>query len=328
MRLSRWLSTLLLLGLGLATSLHAQTGAPSSPYSVTVPVADTSEAQRDEAFAQALGQVLARVAGGQDLRSATGYADALKRAPGLVQQYRYQRAGNGLELQAAFDPGAVQRLVGQLGVPPAGVKPPVLLVVRGPDGALLGQAALSALARQAAVRGYHVVYPDPARLPDLDSLQAADPSALAAITRQYHTGLILLGNLGVASADWTLLSGGQPLHWMSNRAPDDAALAAAADAMIARVGQQLNVIGAQSTESLLWVAHVDSAMDYANLLATLRSEPSVREVGTLGARDDGMLLRVKAALPASALAAALSAGGHLIQGQPHAGADASLRWLH
>ena len=38
---------------------------------------DSLIAQRDQAFATALGQVLTRIAGGQDLRSNAGYADAL-----------------------------------------------------------------------------------------------------------------------------------------------------------------------------------------------------------------------------------------------------------
>jgi hypothetical protein len=69
-------------------------------------------------------------------------------------------------------------------------------------------------------------------------------------------------------------------------------------------------------------------MDYADLLATLHADPSVRQVTTLGADNDGVLLSVKAALPMSGLAANLAAGGRLLlQGEPHEGADANLRWV-
>jgi len=55
----------------------------------------------------------------------------------------------------------------------------------------------------------------------------------------------------------------------------------------------------------------------------------VRQVMTLGADNDGVLLDVKAALPMSGLAANLAAGGRLLlQGEPHEGADANLRWVH
>jgi hypothetical protein len=99
--------------------------------------------------------------------------------------------------------------------------------------------------------------------------------------------------------------------------------------MAARVGKQLNVIGAGSSQGTLWVEGVRSAMDYAQLLNVLRNDPAVRKVGTVGAKDDGVLLQVTSALPLNALASNLAAGGRLLQAPAtHPGADASLRWLH
>jgi len=331
MRLYRLLSALCLLGLAaVLPPAHAQGQAPAqaSPYTVVVPVTDTSEAQRDQAFADGLTQVLVRVAGGQDLRSKPGYADALKGAPGLVQQYQYQRAGNGLAVQATFDPGAVRRLIAQIGVAPAGVKPPVLAVVRGADGSLLGKDALDPLGQAVTARGGSVVYPDPAGAPDPAKLAAADPATLAAVSQQYKTGLILLGSLQGGSADWTLISGGQPQHWSGQGTTQAALLADAGNALVDRLGQQLNVIGSTVSDGRLWVSGLGSAADYANLLAALRADPAVRQVVTLGAKDDGMLLAVKASMPPPVLAASLAAGGRFIQAGRHEGADASLRWLH
>lgn len=341
MRLSRQWYFVLMLGLIAAVPSYAQTQTPASaatpaaavasPYTVTVPVTDTTDVQRNQAFADALGQVLARVAGGQDLRAKTGYADALKGAPGLVQQFQYQRAGAGLAVQVNFEPGAVRRLVTRLGVPAAGVKPPVLLLVHGTDGALLSRDSLVALAQATAARGYTVVYPSRANTPDSAALISADPVALAAVTEQYKTGLILLGDLKSGSTTWTLISGGQPQRWTTSGTSgtsEEAMLAEAGATMVDRLGKQLNVIGANVVETTLWVSDVNSAMDYANMLATLRADPSVREVITAAAQGDGMLLKLKAALPASALAASLAAGGRLLQGNAHDGADASLRWLH
>jgi hypothetical protein len=329
MRLPRLLSAFLLLGF-LAPAVHAQAAAPvpSSPYAVVVPVTDTSEAQRDEAFATALGQVLERVAGGQDLRGKPGYDDALKGAPGLVQQFQYQRAGNGIVLQVNFDPGAVRRLITQIGVRAAGVKPPVLALVHGSDGSLLGQDALGPLAQSAASRGYALAWPDPSHLPDAAAVAAADPTALAMITQRYHTGLILVGTLKGGSADWTLVSGGKVLSWSDQAVSADALLGDAGTAMADRLGSQLNVIGGSISSGTLWVSKVESAQAYANLLAMLRGDPAVREVNTLAADNDGFLLGIKASMPAAALAASLAAGGRVIQGTPHAGADASLQWLH
>lgn len=330
MRLPRLLLTTLWLGFALWPVLHAQ--GVASPYSVTVPVADTSEAVRDQAFASALGQVMTRVAGGQDLRSNPGYAAAVQNAGAMVRRFQYQRAAAGLTLAVDFEPGTVRRLVAKLGVASAGVKPPVLLLVQGADGRLFDQSALGGLAAAAAARGTSVIYPDEtaaAPAPDLAKLAAADPAALAALNQQYHTGLVLLGRLQGGNASWTLVSGGQAQHWTDQAATEDALLSAAGNRMVDAIGKQLNVIGVGVATSKLWVGGLHSAMDYANLLTTLRSDPMVQQVSTLGADNDGVLLSVKSSLPADALSANIAAGGRLLlQGQPHAGADANLRWLH
>ena len=327
MRLSRLLIATLLLVIAGLPWLHAQSAG--SPYSVTVPVADTSEAQRDQAFATALGQVLTRVAGGQDLRSNGGYGDALSQAGSIVQKYQYQRATTGLVLGVDFAPSSVRRLVSKLGVPSAGIKPPVLLLVKGTDGQLLDQQALSSLGSAAAARGTEVVYPDFHRPPDAAALAAANPDALSAINQKYHTGLVLVGQMHDGSADWTLLSGGQPQHWSTQGATEDALINSAGNDMVDRLGKQLNVIGSGPSEGKLWVSGLGSAMDYANLLSTLQADPSVKQVITLAAQNDAVLLYVKTSVPIDGLTANLAAGGRLLlQGEPHTGADATLRWLH
>lgn len=326
MRLPRLFVAFLLLGLAALPALHAQ--AASSPYSVTVPVADTSEAQRSQAFATALAQVMTRVAGGQDLRSNPGYSAALGSASSLVQKFQYQRAATGLVLDVDFAPASVRRLVAQLGVSSAGIKPPVLLLVQRADGSLVDQATLASLAATAAARGTNVVYPDAAGELDAGKV-AADPATMALINRKYHTGLVLLGKLHDDAADWTLISGGKVQRWSSQGASDEALLAAAGNGLVDHLGQQLNVIGSVASQGKLWVSGLDSAADYAGLLATLNADPSVQQVTTVGALNDGVLLDIKATVPMGALAANLAAGGRLLlQGQPHDGADANLRWLH
>lgn len=329
MRLSRLLIATLLLGL-VAGLPQIALGQTASPYTVVVPVSDVSDAQRSQAFSTALGQVLARVSGGQDLTGKTGYSDAMQNAAGIVKQFQYQRgAGNppSLTLSITFDQGAVQRLVTQMGATTAGVKPPLLLVVRGSDGKVMGKDDLGALGDAVSKRGYQVSYADPTQLPDLDKLATADPAAMSAISRLYHTGLVLVGDMHANSADWTLISGGQAQHWSAQGSTDDL-FADAGKSATDRLGQALNVIGVTAVDGKLWVSGLHTAMDYANLLATLRADPSVQKVSTLGAQDDGVLLTVKAGMPLDGLAANLTAGGRLMQGSAHDGADVSLRWLH
>ena len=327
MRLSRCLLVTLLLGFAALASLHAQSVA--SPYSVVVPVTDTSGAQRDDAFTTALTQVLTRVAGGQDLRSKAGYADALKNASSLVQKFQYQKVGSGLGLAIDFEPGAVRRLVANLGVTSAAAKPPVLLLVQGSDGQLFDQSALAPLAAAAGKRGTNVAYPDASQISNVNKIAAADPAALAAINQQYHTGLVLVGKLQAGGAAWTLVSGGQAQQWSDKGATEDIVLADAGSALADRIGKQLNVVGASVSDSKLWVSGLHSALDYASLLALLRADPAVRHVTTLGAQGDGVLLGVKAALPLSALVTNLAAGGRVLQQDgKHDGADGTMRWVH
>lgn len=326
MRLSRLLLVILLFGLVALPGAHAQV---ASPYTVMVPVTDTGDAQRGEAFASALAQVLARLAGGQDLRSKPGYGDALKDASALVRHFQYARVAGGINLTVDFEPGAVRHLVDKLGVAgSAGARPPVLLLVSGDDGKPLDKDALASLAQTAATRGYDVAYADPTVAVDASKVAAADPATLAAVNQQYHTGLVLVGSLHGTSAQWTLVSGGKAQAWSSSDKTEDALMAGAGGAMADRIGRQLNVIGAAVSGVKLWVSNLDSAADYASLLAALRADPAVRGVTTLGAQDDGMLFLVQSAMPADALAANLAAGGRVMRGGAHAGADASLRWLH
>lgn len=117
----------LLLALGMAGVAGAQTSppagtppppvtVPASPYSATVPVAGTSDAQRSAAIAAALTQVLQQVSPGF-----VASPDMLANASGYVRDFHYQRAasGAGLELQVDFDPGAVGRLIAQGSAPTA-----------------------------------------------------------------------------------------------------------------------------------------------------------------------------------------------------------------
>lgn len=330
MRLSRLLIVTLLLGL--VTGMpRIGLGQGTSPYTVVVPVTDVSDAQRSQAFATALGQVLARVSGGQDLSSNAGYADAVQNAGGIVKQFQYQRgAGNppSLTLSVTFDQGAVQRLVTQMGASTAGVKPPLLLVVKGSDGQILGKDDLGALATAVQQQGFQVSYADPSQLPDLDKLKAADPAAMSAIARLYQTGLVLVGEMHASGADWILISGGHAQDWSAQGSNEDSMFADAGKGATDRLGQALNVIGVTDVDGKFWVSGLHSAQDYANLLATLRADPSVQKVSSLGAQDDGVLLAVKAGMPLAGLAANLTAGGRMMQGAAHDGADVSLRWLH
>ncbi|HEX7371065.1 MAG TPA: DUF2066 domain-containing protein [Rhodanobacteraceae bacterium] len=120
-----WVFLCMLGAAGGAWAASAPTPAPApaaanSPYSATVPVAGTSDAQRSAAIAAALAQVLKQVSPGF-----VPGPDVQANASGYVRDYHYRRAasGAGLELQVDFDPGAVGRLVAQGGAGSAPTTP-------------------------------------------------------------------------------------------------------------------------------------------------------------------------------------------------------------
>lgn len=102
--------------------------AQDTTYQATVPVADTSAAQRSHAFAVALDHVLARVSS-----HPLDYAQVNAQAATYVQQYQYQRAPAGASapflLIVNFAPASIQHLVDSLSV--AGAAPAVDSSVAG-----------------------------------------------------------------------------------------------------------------------------------------------------------------------------------------------------
>ncbi|TAN05320.1 MAG: DUF2066 domain-containing protein [Rhodanobacteraceae bacterium] len=85
---------------------------------------------------------------------------------------------------------------------------------------------------------------------------------------------------------------------------------------------------AASGTATVWVGGIDSTHAYASLLSMLRGDSQLQNVIPIGADHDGLLLQVGYSAPlATVLAALETPNGHLSQAvQPHAGADASLRW--
>lgn len=81
-------------------------------------------------------------------------------------------------------------------------------------------------------------------------------------------------------------------------------------------------------DSTLWISNLHSALDFADALSTLRSAPGVDDATVHQARDGGMLLEVHTTVPLQQILGVLENGGRLAASDnPHAGADASLRWL-
>lgn len=327
MRPARFLALWMLIVVACAGSALAQT----SIYTVTVPVADTSAAVRDQAFATGLTQVLARASNGADPRGKPGYAEAMKQPGGLVQQYQYARTGgaNGapLSLDIVFDPGAIRRVLAVGDASVAAPKPPVLVIARDASGKLLGQQDLVPLAQMADTRGYQIVVPKADSLPDPAAIAQGDPGAVATVARRYNTAMVLVGKIGDDQADWTLVSAGRTGTWKDSGEARAALLANGANAMADKLDRQFAATQGGSSSGKVWVTGLRSAADYAGLLATFQNDPSVKSVAPVGATADGVLLNVNASAPLARLVAAYAAAGHILAADAHDGADLAVRWV-
>ena len=324
------LSYLLLFAVLALTPWLAQ--ARSDAYSAIVPVSDTSEPQRDHAFAVGLAQVLRRTAE-RDLSGVSGYAQALTEAPGMVKRYRYQHAGDGgaLLLRISFDRAAVRHVIDSLGAltwPSS--RPPVLLLVYDADGRMLQAAELVTLTQAAGARGLDFVFADAASTPDPARLEAGEERALSQVARRFHTGLILIGQLRAGRYDWTWVAAGKPSHWQASMGSRDAMLAAAGNTLADRLNARFaSVPHSVASAGTLWVSGISSAYDFARLLAMLRHNHRVLSVTPQQAQGDGLLLQISASAPLMAvLKEPLIQGRLLPLTQAHAGADASVRWVY
>ncbi|MCE5232706.1 MAG: DUF2066 domain-containing protein [Mizugakiibacter sp.] len=322
----------LLAALLLLTTMALPLRAAEDPglYAGEAAVADTSDAQRDQAFDAALAQVLVKLSGDRNVGARPGVAEALAQAATLVQQYQYRQEGGaaGLRLQAHFDPAAVRRLAGslRLGVWP-GPRPPVLVLVRGPDGALLGEAQCAGLVQAGAARGLRFVFPAAGDAPDAAALTVGDEAALARVARGYRTGLVLTGSLGAGNAAWVLVGGGAPQRWQ-DAGPPAGLLANAGDATADRLIPRFAAApGGSGGSATLWVSGIDAAADFAAMLAQLRQDPQVRGAMPLAAQGDGVLLQLRFDGDLAGVLNDFAADGRMLPTAAHPGADAALRWL-
>lgn len=316
-----------------ALTLFAGSAMAQTPlYTVTVPVADTSAAVRDQAFSNGLTQVLARATNGADPRNKPGYAEAMKSPGGLVQQYQYSRTGgaNGapLSLEIVFDPGAIRRVLAVGDAAVAAPKPPLLVVIHDAAGKPLGAQDVTSLAQMADTRGYQVVTPRADAPVDADALAKGDTAAMATVTRQYNTGTVLIGRLNAdQTVDWTLLAGGRSSDWKDSGEARPALLTNGANAVADKLDRQFAAAQGGSTSGKVWVTGLHSANDYAGLLSTFQNDPAVKSVVPVGATADGVMLNVSAGAPLARLVAGYASGGHVLQAAAHDGADLAVRWV-
>lgn len=317
-----------MLGFGLAFALlspmaHAQRvegdrAAASGIYEAEVPVNNQTDTERNNGFARALAQVLAKISGDRGATGRPGVGQELRRAKEYVSGYDY-RQDQGVSstgaptfktmLVARFDRAKVDGIIGALGLPiwPQPRPKPVLWLAiddgKGPRLVAVGQSnAARAVLDRAIERGYRLGLPsgNAAEQAAVGAIWRGDTGAIARTSARYSPPMQLIGKLyrkGAGwKADWTFVDGGRVLSkWSSENADARAAMSAGADgtadALIRRYARGSGASGPAGAYRVRFTG-IDSADDYIRLMGHLQDISVVRKVRPISAGPDGLLLEL------------------------------------
>lgn len=318
----------MMLGLGLAFALlapaaHAQRvegdrAAASGIYEAEVPVNNQTDTERNNGFARALAQVLAKISGDRAATGRPGVGQELRRAKDYVAGYDY-RQDQGVSstgaptfktmLVARFDRAKVDGIIGALGLPiwPQPRPKPVLWLGiddgKGPRLVSVGQSnAARSLLDRAVERGYRLGLPsgNAAEQAAVGAIWRGDTGAIARISAQYSPPMQLIGKLyrkgSGWKADWIFVDSGRVLaKWSSENADARAAMSAGADgtadALIRRYARSSGAAGPAGAYRVR-ITGIDSADDYIRLMGHLQEISVVRKVRPISAGADGLLLEL------------------------------------
>ena len=318
----------MVLGLGLACAVavpqaHAQRvegdrAAASGVYEAEVPVNNQTDTERNNGFARALAQVLAKISGDRSATGRPGVGQELRRAKEYVEGYDY-RQDQGVSATGAstfksvlvvrFDRAKVDGIIGALGLPiwPQPRPKPVMWLAiddgKGPRLVAVGQsnAARSVLDR-AIERGYRLGLPagNAAEQAAVGAIWRGDTGAIARVSARYSPPMQLIGKLyrkGASwKADWVFVDSGRVLSkWSTENKDARAAMSAgadgAADALIRRYARNSGASGPAGSYRIRF-SGIDSADDYIRLMGHLQDISVVRKVRPISAGPDGLLLEL------------------------------------
>ncbi len=315
-------------GFGLALALlapmaHAQRvegdrAAASGIYEAEVPVNSQTDTERNNGFARALAQVLAKISGDRGATGRPGVGQELRRAKDYVSGYDY-RQDQGVSATGAptfktmlvvrFDRARVDGIIGALGLPiwPQPRPKPVLWLAiddgKGPRLVAVGQSnAARAVLDRAVERGYRLGLPagNAAEQAAVGAIWRGDTGAIARASARYSPPMQLVGKLyrkGTGwKADWIFVDSGRVLSkWSSENADARAAMSAGADgtadALIRRYARGSGASGPAGAYRVR-LTGIDSADDYIRLMGHLQEISVVRKVRPISAGPDGLLLEL------------------------------------
>lgn len=192
-----------LLIIGVHTSLQAAT--VDNLYQAIVPVKSQSESERQQAFSEAMGQVLIKLTGNLQVTDKPQVASSIKHAAKFIQQYYYKSIKNNPMLFVNFNSATVDNLLQAVGQQKLSADRPAVLVwlVREVDEKPaiieenddIGQQ-LKLAAEQV---GVPVIFPsydlEDMQQVTLDDIWAPNLMAIEQATQRYQTDKILVGRI-------------------------------------------------------------------------------------------------------------------------------------
>lgn len=289
--------------------------AARGTYEAEVPVNGQGEAERNGAFARALGQVLAKMSGDRAVTGRPGVGQELRNARNLVDSYDY-RQDQGTSPSGAptfrttlivrFDPEGVDGMTAVLGLPvwpQPRPKPVVWLAINdgsGPRLVGLQQAnAVRPLLSRAQDRGYSLGLPtgNAAEQALVGAIWRQDTAAVARASSRYSPPMQLIGKLyrakGGWTADWVFVDGGKVLStWSTSDTDARRAMAGGADgtadALVKRYAKR-GTAGPAGTYRVVF-AGIRSTDDYLRLMGQLQKMAVVRRITPVRASGDTLEL--------------------------------------
>lgn len=289
-------------------------------FAAEITVNGQGEAQRSNAFARGLLQVLTRVTGDRGITSRPGVGNELRRAREYVKGYDY-RQDEGVSASGApsfktmlvvrYDEDKINALIETLGLPvwPEPRPKPVLWLAidDGTGPRLVGlnrsNAARSVL-DQAIERGYRLGLPagTAAEQALVGAIWRGDTAAIARASQRYSPPMQLVGKLyrdgkGGWTADWAFVDNGKVLDKWSTTEPDARRAMAggangAADVLVKRYAKPVEGAGPAGEYEVRFTG-IDSSEEYIRLVGYLHKQAVVRRITPVRASPEGMVFRLE-----------------------------------
>ncbi len=232
-------------------------------YTVELPAADQSTAERLKLFGEAMKRVLVKITGDERVLEHPGLQGAIKRAARFVAEYRYRaneaatgtdgaKASPRLWLKVRFDATALERLLRDQQLKLWGAeRPSSLLLLAVQQGGRLKLVAddttpglAAQISRLADARGLPVLLPlndlEDSRVLGPRQIRDRDERAIAAVSARYAPDAVLVGTLSGNGGkgwrgNWQLRFSGRSFDW-SFEAPTRQAVL---DQALSRLGRTL-----------------------------------------------------------------------------------------